>query len=68
MSLNRVKALLCSGTPAFGAIVTMPSPQVVQVLARSGFDLWYRLVILGFNWSLLQKDAAAAVLQGVKRG
>jgi 2-keto-3-deoxy-L-rhamnonate aldolase RhmA len=68
MSLNRVKPLLRSGVPAFGAIVTMPSPQVVQVLARSGFDLWYRLVILGFNWSLLQKDAAAAVLQGVKRG
>jgi len=68
MSLNRVKALFRSGVPAFGAIVTMPSPQVVQVLARSGFDLWYRLVILGFNWSLLQKDAAAAVLQGVKRG
>jgi hypothetical protein len=67
MSLNAVKALLCSGTPAFGAIVTMPSPQVVQVLARSGFDLWYRLVILGFDWSLLQKGAAA-VLQGVKRG
>src|SRR6185436_12039529 len=39
MPLNRVKMLLSSGVPAFGAIITMPSPQVVQVLARAGFDL-----------------------------
>jgi len=39
MSLNRVKTLLQSGKPAFGAIVTMPSPQVVQVMSRAGFDL-----------------------------
>jgi 4-hydroxy-2-oxoheptanedioate aldolase len=30
-------------------------------------DAGYRMVILGFDWSLLQKGAAA-VLQGVKRG
>ena len=39
LSLNRVRDLLESGKPAFGAIVTMPSPQVVQVMARAGFDL-----------------------------
>jgi 4-hydroxy-2-oxoheptanedioate aldolase len=38
MSINRVKELWESGSPAFGALVTMPSPQVVQVLSRSGFD------------------------------
>ncbi len=38
MSLNRIKTLWQSGKPVFGALVTMPSPQVVQVLARSGFD------------------------------
>jgi len=39
MSLNRVKDLLRAGKPAFGAIVTMPSAQVAQVMARAGFDL-----------------------------
>jgi len=39
MSLNRIRDLLSSDKPAFGAIVTMPSPQVVQVMARAGFDL-----------------------------
>jgi len=39
MSLNRIKANLRAGKPVFGAIVTMPSPQVVQVMSRAGFDL-----------------------------
>lgn len=39
MSLNRIRELLGAGKPAFGAIVTMPSPQVVQVMSRAGFDL-----------------------------
>ena len=38
MSLNRVKTIWQSVKAAYGAIVTMPSPQVVQVLSRSGFD------------------------------
>ncbi len=38
MSLNRVRTLWGEGKAAFGAIVTMPSPQVVQVLARAGMD------------------------------
>jgi 4-hydroxy-2-oxoheptanedioate aldolase len=38
VSLNRIKTLWREGKAAYGAIVTMPSPQVVQVLARSGLD------------------------------
>jgi 4-hydroxy-2-oxoheptanedioate aldolase len=36
--LNRLRALWQEGKPAFGALVTMPSVQVVQVLAHAGFD------------------------------
>jgi 4-hydroxy-2-oxoheptanedioate aldolase len=38
MAMNRIKTLLREGKPALGAIVTMPSPQVMHVMARSGFD------------------------------
>jgi 4-hydroxy-2-oxoheptanedioate aldolase len=38
MMMNRIKALLQEGKTALGAIVTMPSPQVTQVMARAGFD------------------------------
>ncbi len=38
MPLNRVRTLWQSGKAAYGALVSMPSPQVVQVLSRSGFD------------------------------
>jgi 4-hydroxy-2-oxoheptanedioate aldolase len=36
--MNRIKTLLREGKPALGAIVTMPSPQVMRVMARSGLD------------------------------
>jgi len=39
MSLNRVKDLLGAGKPSFGAILTVPSAQVAQIMARAGFDL-----------------------------
>lgn len=39
MSMNRIRTLLQSGKAALGAIVTMPSPQVMQVMSRAGFDL-----------------------------
>ena len=39
MSMNRITTLSQSGKAAFGAIVTMPSPQVMQVMSRAGFDL-----------------------------
>lgn len=38
--LNRLKDLWAAGKPSFGAIVTMPSVQVVQILAGAGFD-WF---------------------------
>lgn len=39
MSLNRVKDLLAAAKPSFGAILTVPSAQVAQIMARAGFDL-----------------------------
>jgi 4-hydroxy-2-oxoheptanedioate aldolase len=38
MSLNRVRDVWQAGKVAFGVIVTMPSPQMMQMLARAGFD------------------------------
>jgi 4-hydroxy-2-oxoheptanedioate aldolase len=38
MSLNRVRDLWKAGKVAYGAIVTMPSPQMMQLLARAGCD------------------------------
>ena len=35
---NPYKALLKSGRPAFGLMLTIPSPQLAQVVARAGFD------------------------------
>lgn len=41
---NRVKALLNTGQPALGVVITMPSPSVVESLARAGFDwMWLDL-------------------------
>lgn len=37
-SLNRLKECRARGVPTYGAIVTMPSIQVVQVLANAGLD------------------------------
>jgi 4-hydroxy-2-oxoheptanedioate aldolase len=39
MALDHARELLASGRPSFGAIVTMPSPQVMRILARAGFDV-----------------------------
>jgi hypothetical protein len=36
--LNRLRVLRREGKPALGVLVTMPSIQVVQVLAHAGFD------------------------------
>jgi len=58
MSLNRVKELLRCGKPVYGAIVTMPSPQVVQVLARSGFDL----LVIDMEHGLIDLAAAHAMI------
>ncbi len=36
--LNRIKSMLGAGEPSFGLIATIPSVQVMQVLAHSGLD------------------------------
>ena len=38
MLKNRLKEKLLSGRPAFGVSVMFPSPQVVEMVGRLGFD------------------------------
>jgi 4-hydroxy-2-oxoheptanedioate aldolase len=38
MKTNRMKAKLLAGMPTFGASVMIPSPQLVEMLGRAGFD------------------------------
>ena len=38
MKTNRMKARLLAGTPAYGASVMIPSPQLVEMLGCAGFD------------------------------
>ena len=38
MKTNRMKAQLLAGTPAYGASVMIPSPQLVEMLGHAGFD------------------------------
>src|SRR6185436_6994475 len=38
MKSNRLKARLVAGAPAYGASVMIPSPQLVEMLGRAGFD------------------------------
>lgn len=38
MKTNRMKAKLLAGTPAYGASVMIPSPQLVEMLGHAGFD------------------------------
>ncbi len=38
MLKNRLKERLLSGQPAFGVSVIFPSPQVVEMIGRLGFD------------------------------
>ena len=38
MTLNRIKPMLASGEASFGAIVTIPGVQVIQVFAAAGLD------------------------------
>ncbi|MBT4887926.1 MAG: hypothetical protein HON65_00025 [Rhodospirillales bacterium] len=41
---NRIKEKLNAGETAFGTLVSMPSPHLVQLLAGAGFDwLWFDL-------------------------
>ena len=38
MNPNRMKSLLLSGKPAFGVSIMIPSPQIVEIVGRFGFD------------------------------
>lgn len=38
MKPNHLKAKLLAGTPAYGVSVMIPSPQLVEMLGRAGFD------------------------------
>ena len=58
MALNRVKELLSAGKPAFACIATIASPQVVQVLARSGFDL----ILIDLEHGLIDLATAHAMI------
>ena len=38
MTTNRLKDKLLAGQPAFGVSVMFPSPQVVEMVGKLGFD------------------------------
>lgn len=38
MKINQMKAKLYAGEPAFGVSIMIPSPQIVEMVARLGFD------------------------------
>ena len=56
--LNRIKSLWREGRTALGAIVTIPSVQVVQILAQSGLD-W---IIIDMEHGAIDVAAAHALI------
>ena len=56
--LNRIKGMLAAGEPTFGLIATIPSVQVVQILAHSGFD-W---VLIDMEHGPIDLTAAHAMI------
>ncbi len=56
--LNRVKAMHAAGKPSFGVLATIPSVQVVQVLANSGLD-W---MLIDMEHGPIGLDAAHAMV------
>ena len=72
--VNRLKSLWREGRTALGAIATIPSVQTVQIIpvilggvattpeqARQMIARGYRALVVGFDWSLLQRGIAAAI-------
>ena len=55
MTKNRMKEKLLSGAPAFGVSVMFPSPQVVEMVGR-----------LGFDWVLIDCEHGAISPEGVE--
>jgi hypothetical protein len=61
--------LWAEGRCALGAIATIPSAQVVAPTperANAMVARGYRALVVGFDWSLLQRGCAAAV-EGMSR-
>ena len=52
MNPNRMKSLLLSGKPAFGVSIMIPSPQIVEMVGR-----------LGFDWILIDLEHGAITLE-----
>ena len=44
---NRMKSQLLSNKPAFGVSIMVPSPQLVEMVAKLGFD-WVRIDCFDF--------------------
>ena len=56
--LNRLKSLWREGRTALGAIATIPSVQMIQILARSGLD-W---VLIDMEHGAIDVGAAHAMI------
>src|SRR5262249_36561096 len=56
--INRLKSVWREGRTAFGAIATIPSVEVVQVMARSGLD-W---VLIDMEHGAIDADAALSMI------
>jgi 4-hydroxy-2-oxoheptanedioate aldolase len=55
MNKNKMKEKLLSGKPAFGVSVMIPSPQVVEMIGR-----------LGFDWVLLDCEHGTLALESLE--
>lgn len=58
MSINPLRRKLRAGSPAFGTLVSMPSPQLVQLLAGAGFD-W---LIIDMEHGVIGIESAQAMI------
>ena len=58
MSINPVKQRLAAGGTTYGTLVSMPSPQLVQVVAAAGFD-W---VLIDLEHGAISVETAQAMI------
>jgi 4-hydroxy-2-oxoheptanedioate aldolase len=58
LSINPVKDRLAAGGAAFGTLVSMPSPQLVQLVAAAGFD-W---VLIDLEHGAISVETAQAMI------
>ena len=62
---NPVKTALRAGQPVLGAFVTMPAPEIVEILAVGGFDF---VVLDGEHGRISPEDAYPMILAAEARG